>query len=311
VAKGRLQLDVPANSPHNIFSAEVWASCANGKGAWRVAIWKQGLQNGFLNIYLDGSLFKKVENSKFMQWVKIPVVKDSRVTVEFNRADTASTASGYITMKAENIDEHVDGCMGTQVCLAGLGDSTASAFRFRSSNKLQLLCLSATTATQRNDASDHCEQFVTCLSEHPPRKENLEALLKASLGPSGLLAENSKRSPRRGRSSGRRDQVVDAEGCVDPSVADPESWDCECMDEWTVSCGGANDECFSGILCADANVCASWKGAHCPESLIAKQNNTIKASKKKSVALMRRGTQRVVAIAEDRLDSALSGKCSQ
>jgi len=56
--------------------------------------------------------------------------------------------------------------------------------------------------------------------------------------------------------------------CVDPALDDPESWECECVEEMTGTCGGVDEECFRGLLCKNANICAEWKQTHCPESLI-------------------------------------------
>jgi len=56
--------------------------------------------------------------------------------------------------------------------------------------------------------------------------------------------------------------------CIDPALADPESWECECVEEMTETCGGVDEECFRGLLCKNGNVCAEWKQTHCPASLI-------------------------------------------
>jgi len=56
--------------------------------------------------------------------------------------------------------------------------------------------------------------------------------------------------------------------CVDPALDDPESWECECAEDMTATCGGVDEECFRGLLCKNANICAEWKQTHCPESLI-------------------------------------------
>jgi len=245
--------------------------------------------------------------SSFDEWdanvFQMAIVKNTRMRVLFERTTAAQAASAEVRFRARHVDEYVDECMGVKDCLASVGDKSASAFTFRQSNVKQLACLAATTALQRAKVSDHCEVWETCVSSSGI-KLKLEALLGAALTPRGSLAEGkiNDSDPM---------QLNDAEGCVDPSVEDPESWECECMDQMTASCDGVDEECFNKILCGNTNVCGSWKGAHCEESLLAKHKITLQASQNKSAALMRRVAKTSIAIVDDRLDSALSGKCSQ
>jgi len=104
-------------------------------------------------------------------------------------------------------------------------------------------------------------------------------------------------------------QPSDAAGCMDPSEGDMETWECECMDQMIDSCGGIDESCFANRMCHNPMVCASWKMTddHCQ----TKQNVSIKAPQQQGSALMSRGAQRAISIVDDRLDSALSGKCSQ
>ena len=47
--------------------------------------------------------------------------------------------------------------------------------------------------------------------------------------------------------------------CVDPALDDPESWECECVEQMTVKCGSVDEECFRGLLCKNVNICEAWK----------------------------------------------------
>jgi len=298
---GKLKLDVPANSSHKRFVAEVWASCASGEGRWSVHVWPNGLKNGFLKIFVDDKLHEQVKpkSGEFQsaRYVNIPVEKDSRVRVEFIREETGVEAFGLITLRARGVDEYVDDCMGVKYCLAGLGDGSESAFDFRNSNVQQLGCLNAHTTDERNNISDHCEVWDTCLTKEPARKKKLRTLLKVGLGTRASLSENENQYGRR-----RRKWTAPAPTpapCRDPANEDAESFDCECSAELSRSCDD-DEDCFRKFFCDNSNVCDSWKGENCESSLMAKQNAS---------ALARREAGDD-SIAGARLDSALDGKCS-
>jgi len=308
-----LKLDVPANGPHNRFVAEVWASCSDGKGIWKVS--GEVIQNGVLNVYVNGELFKTVVESEV---ITVPVVKDSRVRVEFVRTDTATRASGHIYLLASHIDAYVDNCMGVKNCLVDLGDGTDAAFLFRNSNAKQLQCIYATTTAEQNTVSDHCRPWVTCLSQEPGRKDKLKILLKAAIGKD---ADQGQLLSRTGTSSfgagGRRAGVGGGGRCIDPAAEDAESWDCECMAEMAEACGGADEACFRTLLCRQNKVCRSWKNKNCGSSfsLIAKQNGSIKED-----ALFMRREVVAASVTHDAevmltrqsgsLDGSLEGKCT-
>jgi len=332
--KGALRLKVPASSPHHRFVAEVWARCSDGKGKWGVQI-SISPQNGVLNIYVDGELFQTVTSSSYSLTQKygrpkvlhLPIVKDSRVRVEFVRTDTASEANSDIILFAEDVDAYVDSCMGVKNCLVDLGDGSDGAFRLRNSNAKQYQCISATTTAEQKTVSDHCPPWVTCLAQEPGRKERLKILLRVGVGKDGRVGKGrllERKALKPGKGSAKNQPH-----CIDPAVEDAESWDCECMHEMETSCGGANEACFRAILCGQEKVCSQWKDENCESSfsLIAKQN----ASTKESALTMRRevgvdstaGTQKqssdsaleeslrvgANSIAGTRLDSALDGKC--
>jgi hypothetical protein len=284
----------------------VWASCAGGNGQWSVKFWPEEIVNGVIKLFVDGSLRRTIDASTpsgngGKLNVDIAIAKNTRVRILFERSTAGQAASvGALRLKARKVDAYVDKCMGVKNCLPSLGDGSDSAFHFRNSNTKQLACIAATTAQQRDAVSDHCKIFEACVSSSGITSE-LKALLGAALTPRGSLAE----------STSNMQKLNDAEGCVDPSVEDPESWDCECMGEMTASCDGVDEACFSKIFCDNTNVCESWKSAHCAEVLLAKHKISIPASQNKSAALMRRVANTAIAIVDHRLDSALSGKCSQ
>jgi len=303
VGSGYLKLNVSASASANNYAAEMWASCAAGNGIWKVRTSKNALENGVLKIFVDGLLYKTVHASDVEQAYKsheVPIAKNTHVRVVFKRITTGLAAYGKILMYARGVDEYVDDCMGHKNCLVSLGDGTDSAFLFRNSNVKQLACLVASSPGDRDAVSDHCNVWATCVSSSGLTSK-LKALLGAAITPHGSLAEGETNIQK----------LNDAEGCVDPSVEDPEAFDCECMDKMTASCGEVNEECFNGILCKNTNVCDSWKDAHCADVLLAKQNISIKAPQTKSAGLMRRDAQGAIATVDDHLDSALSGKCSQ
>jgi len=300
---GSLKLDVSASATANYYAAEMWATCGNGNGKWRMVFWLDTIVNGVITIFVDGSRYGPTIRGKATpQQVKrkIVVAKNTRVRVLFERLTAGQVASALVKLKAVGVDEYVDECMGVTNCLVALGDGSESAVRFRNSNVLQFACLVASSSDKRDAVSDHCNVWETCVSSSGAAPK-LKALLGAALTPHGSLAEGEINMQK----------LNDAEGCVDPSVEDAESWDCECMDEMTTSCEGVNEECFNKILCGNSNVCESWKSAHCGALLLAEHKTSIKASQNKSALLTRRGTKRAIANVDDRLDIALSGKCSQ
>jgi len=308
---GGLQLDVPASSPHKRFVAEMWASCSNGNGVWLLK--NLAAKNGILSVYVNDELLKTAVG--LQKTVTIPVVKDSRVRVEFVRTDTATRASSLIFVWADHVDAYVDNCMDVKNCLADLGDGTDAAFRFRNSNAKQLQCIHATTKIEQNTVSDHCRPWVTCLSKEPGRKDKLKILLKAAIGKD---ADQGQLLSRTGTSSfGAGGNPGDGGGCIDPALEDAESWECECMAEMAASCGGADEACFRTIICRQNKVCKSWKDKNCDASfsLIAKQNGSIK----ENALFMRRGVV-AASVTHDAevlltrqsgsLDGSLQGKCT-
>jgi len=111
------------------------------------------------------------------------------------------------------------------------------------------------------------------------------------------------------------DDAPDHAECVDPEFADPESWDCECMEVFTSKCPESDDDrsaCLKGIMCNNDQVCRAWKDSNCADSLVqnalVNRARTANNASKSAVAL----TDTVVTSSSlhTDLDSATQGKCA-
>lgn len=98
------------------------------------------------------------------------------------------------------------------------------------------------------------------------------------------------------------DDDDDRDDCVDPGTDDPESWDCECLEDMKKSCNGVNPECFKGIMCKFNEVCKSWKEEHCENSDDLLQGT--------DVLLQRAARANSSDAAGNRLDNSVKGKCA-
>ena len=80
----------------------------------------------------------------------------------------------------------------------------------------------------------------------------------------------------------RREDVDD---CVNPEVDDPESWECECLEDMRADCAlpkhpGMNklmqtldpklplESCLRIIMCKKETICQSWRDQHCEDSMV-------------------------------------------
>ena len=107
-------------------------------------------------------------------------------------------------------------------------------------------------------------------------------------------------------------------GCVDPSLDDPESFGCDCMEYMTNECSGVDEVCFRGLMCKHSGICCSWKETHCPtvdqcsSSMLRSTNSSTShedTMEGQSASLEDRS--KVTANIDSSLDQTLSGKCSQ
>jgi len=297
---GILRVNIPAGSNGKRFVAELWARCGDGGGKWMITKTGQ-IKNGKILVYLNGVLQEHWRNKK----LKLSLSPDSHIRIEFSPKDPGQKARASVFVTATEVDEEMDDCMAVKECLSLLGDGSAAAFRLRNSNKEQWHCLTASSIAQQDAVSKECAPWEQCLSQETGRKDKLVALLGAAFRNEGVNAAliisglSMKQDPNT---------------CVDPSVDDPESWECACLEHMITECEGANEECFNQLMCKNDSICCSWKQAHCEasdhcqDSLVGQSN----ASATKESALLVRREVRADGSVGTRLDldGSMTGKCT-
>jgi len=302
-----LVLQVPPTNPHSRFVFEAWASCGTGGGTWSLNVYNKKFENGHLSVYMNGApeatiTKAEVEASKDQICKKdkkctklrktIELTKDAHVRVEFSRTDPKLDAYALVAFVAENVDSRVDRCMGVKDCLAKLGDGSDDGFKLRSSNKLQLQCVEASDPAT---ISSTCAEWTGCLSEQE-QLINIKSILRAAVGtdvqpdvqPEGFLQASLSDITAK----------PDDEECVDPSIADPESWECECSEQMFAKCSSGDVEtCLQNLMCENPGICDSWKQNHCSTS--------------PSLMAQRSAKSAMINGIDNNLDVAMQGKCSQ
>ena len=109
------------------------------------------------------------------------------------------------------------------------GDGSEDGFTLRNSNKAQLRCIEAPDPAA---ISSTCGEWKQCLVAQKKTYE-IKAFLRAGVGsdvPSVIQAMPGDMAAMT--------EDEKEEECVDPSVADPESWECECLEQMKVTCAG-------------------------------------------------------------------------
>jgi len=153
--------------------------------------------------------------------------------------------------------------MAVKDCLGMLGTGGDAAFKLRNGNRLQLLCLTSKFSKLIDgsmDLVDTCRPWRQCVKKSGKKKE-LIAILRAGLKKTKevLLEDVSL--------SNETCFDANADTCVEPGTADPESWDCECAEGMIKACADAKGNklalCIQGLMCENRNVCCSWKQDHC------------------------------------------------
>jgi len=315
-----MQVYVNANDPKDHYVLEVFASCSSTTGKWMV--YPKEIVNADVKVYLDGVLKKSLQdadsncasgqvggtNGLYGAWncetswgnralgysqnsgvdLNIASGQKARIRIVLTPTSPGSLARAKLGIFAVGIDKGVDQCMSTKECLSDLGDGSPESFELRNSNLKQRDCLSG------DSESSTCTKWKDCLSDDQEKK--LLAFLRASLRASaleeaGVVTQNLK---------------TNEVACLDPSSADPESWECECVDMIVEKCGSADDEtCMFNTMCAHADVCAEWKTASdCPTDL--EQNA---AATKRSSHVSTHSAN--ISLLDTGLDNTLQGKCSQ
>lgn len=280
-------------SSHTRFLAEVWAQCIDGGSAnWGVLV--MSVLQGVVKVYIDDDEVQYTSMSETM----FPINKDSRIRVEFTRTGNGN-AYAVVRLKAHNVDESVDTCMSTKNCLKEIGDvNQAASFELRNSNDMQSKCLRGELSSSK------CTAWRNCLQNVPGGYTDFANALSAAVEPvTSMLVEDSSETVAK-----------DDSHCVDPSTADPESWECECLQKMKDNCLAQNRavdaDCFRDLYCKDDRVCCSWKSTHCESgdrcssSMIARSVRIAVDSQGGSALMRHKSKPRSL----HNLDDALSGK---
>jgi len=202
--------------------------------------------------------------------------------------------AAHIELKLNYVNISTDQCMGIKDCLSVFGDDSDASFHIRNSNDWQLRCLETHTLPGQGP-EDKCKKWLACLTD--ATKNRLKTFLRAAgTRTSSMLMEES-----------RAQQLTP---CVDPSIEDPEAWDCDCLEEMVESCGGLSEDCLKKRMCKIDSVCKAWKEQHCSPEMIAMHQNTSTKVGPQASALISRRTKSEANV-RDSLDSSVQGKCSQ
>lgn len=219
------------------------------------------LINGDLKVYWDGEEVQlnggvsAVANWRGTAGLKPHGSDSHELKVSFFPVQNCSTpASVSLTRIAFNMPRDHNVCLDHKECLAIFSDSAAWA-HLRNRQDLQLKCLHGHTLD--TETAGVCEQWLTCLSAKT--QTHLRNMLEA-FWPAAVLTETR---------DGSAEHAPDPAGCLDPTLSDPESWECDCYGRWSASCealGQDFGDCMLSGACASDRVCPSWKKARsCPD----------------------------------------------
>jgi len=177
-------------------------------------------------------------------------------------------------------------CEDSKACLADMWDSksgtadSSPAKDLRQSNYLQYVCLKTDMSDDSYGAyRPACTKWVDCLKE---QREPILNYLEAIGAPNAAALPQLAHMPAPGSSGlplavggGRDSALLDSAPCSDPSLSDPETWDCDCHAQMDEACKGnchgkgqwcgksSFSTCYRALLCQRSSVCQSWKRAHC------------------------------------------------
>jgi len=293
---GYMAITVAAGSSFTHYIAEVWAKCSSTVGTWYFKVYD--LVNGEV-VLTENGVEKHKTSTKDKHYLNLglPSTSQARMRVSFAHTDQSKAANCRFYLEAFSVDPSVDTCMSAKECLSQLGDETDAAYELRNGNSNQMKCLKGDRSAFSDALKAKCEAWDGCV-DGTGKKKRLVALLKAASKTTsslitGLITEN---------------KTLDATNCVHPAVDDPESWDCECADDMFNTCNeDASDveDCLNKLMCANSNVCGSWKQDHCESSsssLMAQRSikNDINAATEVTRLPNLGG-----------LDDTLSGKCAE
>lgn len=283
---GYMRLKVPAGASFTHYTAEVWVRCSSSSGELKFKAWE--LVNGELVLTINGAERHRASAPE-TAYTRLGLPQSERMRVAFAPKDRSISATSLFYLSAYDVDPSVDSCMTAKECLDQLGDGSDAAFELRNANSKQLRCLKGDMSAMSTALKAKCELWNQCLGR-TGKKDGLLALLKAATAPkpgsfiTGVVIENRTR---------------ESDLCVHPAVDDPESWNCECAEEWLAICSSGDVEsCLQNLMCNHAGVCDSWKQNHCLTS-------------SSSLMAERSSKSSVINGFDDNLDGAVQGKCSQ
>lgn len=293
----RMQLEAKADNEFDAYAFEAWARCTDAATTkWKMHIYD--IENGIMRIFVNGKLIREVEESEVEHLsddgILLPsTATDNNIRVEIHRVDHEEDTSAGVWLGGFPIADYTDSCMVRKFCLKKLGDGSVKASKLRNINSFQLQCLSKSNELP-SDLEDECEQWRNCMQAEDDAL--LTDVLRAGGAAPSLLELHTP--------------ATNVE-CVDPSIMDVESIDCECLDDIKNHCGSAPDkqECYRTYMCQHGKVSCSWKELHgcstvepcCnPESSLLQHSNALSAN----------GSDNLQDLEDASLDRSLEGKCS-
>lgn len=292
------------------------------------------LQNGQLKIYYNEALVHTMEDRNRADYEHAMAVTDSdvqTVRIELHQRDQSRLAYARIQFAVRNVLNAMESCMeGKQnhgQCVRELGGDGSDAEltqgnKLRNNKGMQLQCLDPPSAGTGFSSvlQGECDKWADCLDEAGTKQFLIDVLVGGGTVASPSLLEQDGGSflqPGPGHTS-----------CIHPKYADPESWDCQCYDDWIAKCkdsagndltGAARQTCIHEILCCHPKVCTAWKSASacnavsCPAFLMEVDNRTVSLLDVTDKIRARSSTEETALIADggsQALDNLLSGKCA-
>jgi len=325
---------VPARSTFQYYVAEVWAQCPKLS---KVAQWwleVVNLLNGRLELFVGNKKTpvkqRAGDGREQAEWTRMFINSEkARVRALFYPSNKALRSHAKIWLEAFEADKGAEACMDIKDCLSAMGDGSAASYKLRNDNDIQYKCLRHPNLVRELLVRIQCQKWYRCLVRSGKRTQ-IRALLGAAMKTKGSPVLTSLRRRRTSPAptssldgSLHRKGAVALQGahstnesrlaaeasnvgfCVDPSVDDLESMDCECAESMMKTCSSAAhasedlETCMNSLMCKSASVCATWKRDHCTDaSLMAERSQ---ASTKVATA------GKVL----DHLDEATQGKCAE
>jgi len=291
--------------------AIVWVRCLKTESSWITTLGR--LSNGILTIKLNGKRKERWTPSNWHPFKELKSVVgqgDNILEFIFRAEKSSKDATVSIVIKIKDVQAWVDTCMARKLCLEKLGNGTNESFGLRNDNQKQLQCLQATSP------EGICEEWAGCIDD--TYKKTLVAILrvvgrKPAAGARAVARHPGTRDATLDSSMSRKETaratlVDQTSECIDPSTHDPEAAECECFSDIQESCGDKIDQegCILEKVCANSNVCQTWRDNMCPASLGSATANVQGTGS----LLMRRSQAEERNTAAGNTEDALQGKCT-